>query len=166
MVNTSGDCSPRSAKSRAHTTWSEPEKTLFISGIVDQHLDFSSFNIACDAFKIDFSGLKRVSSYGLENLCSFLRKLHLAQIEFIKCPPALLTHLAVIAELLPFNVTVTSYSAFFICTKCSNQDHILFHLQKDDFSTTRPCSKCGNTAELDHDNEEFLGFLDRIRQRS
>ena len=139
-----------------------------ISGVIDEHSDFSTLLSESAPLSIDFSGVERVNSVGLRTWMRFMTQWGDKELIYLKCPVVIVDQLATIPALMGIKkraALVQSADLAFECDKCGHQedrciDRASVDPTPDPSVLQPPCPSCGGTLELINEDQLVI-FLPR-----
>ncbi|MBN2722757.1 MAG: hypothetical protein JXR95_01665 [Deltaproteobacteria bacterium] len=144
---------------------------LQLNGIIDE--SFNGKHLA-EGIKgtliVDFSGIKRISSFGIREWLEFLKSVEdkCDQIYFIKCPSRIIDQFNMVANFGGSKGVLLSFFAPYHCDYCEADHSELIDVAdyhdsiKDSKLPDKPCETCGNAEYLDEDPETFLSYLAQV----
>lgn len=146
---------------------------LQLNGVIDE--SFSGKQLA-EGIKgkliIDFSGIKRITSFGIREWLEFLKTVEdkCDGIYFIKCPSRIIDQFNMVANFGGSKGSILSFFAPYHCDYCEADHSELVDVAdyhdsiKDSKLPDRPCTTCGNPEYLDESPEIFLSYLSGVQK--
>ncbi len=130
--------------------------TLKISGVIDEHADFTPLLSEPAPLTLDFSGVERVNSVGLRTWMRFMTQWGDKDLTYVGCPVVVVDQLAIIPALMGIKrraAMVQSACIGFECLKCGHQedrclDRSDVHPTPDQSQLSPPCPSCGKPLEM------------------
>ena len=134
---------------------------ILISGVIDEHADFSPLLTESAPLSLDFSGVERVNSVGLRTWMRFMTLWGDKDLIYLGCPVVIVDQLATIPALMGIKkqaALVQSAYLVFECDKCGHQedrciDRAGVHPTPDQLVLEAPCPSCSgkfNLINTDH----------------
>jgi len=129
---------------------------LKISGVIDEHADFTPLLNESAPLTIDFSGVERVNSVGLRTWMRFMTQWGDKDLIYMACPVVVVDQLAIIPALMGIKrraAMVQSAYISFECVKCGHQedrclDRAAVHPTPDRGQLAPPCPSCSQPLEM------------------
>jgi anti-anti-sigma regulatory factor len=136
--------------------------TVTISGVVDEHADFSGLAPLTGRVRLDLRGVRRFNSFGCRLWVDALRALSgKANLTFVACSPAVIDQLNGTYGFLGHG-TVESFLGTMRCDSCDHEFDHLFDARECAALDGLPpvtCPSCHGHSQLDDNVEQYLLFL-------
>ena len=147
------------------TQWVD-EKTLKISGIIDEYTDLIDTMASLpEEVWIDLSEISRVNSLGIREWARALATTT-AKIHYVGCPSLIIDQFNMIPQLFGNNAQVDSFELCFCCDHCEFEESITYEIKERNEEEkakleqmTMPCLRCNHDMLLNHDTDLYFSFL-------
>nr|QEO74303.1 serine/threonine protein kinase [uncultured bacterium] len=137
---------------------------LQLSGAINESFDNKSLQAQPeDVVVIDMDGVKRVSSFGVREWMRALKLLNAASYFFVRCRPAVIAQLNMVAGFGGRGRLITFYAPL-VCDKCGHTSETLVDLRTQHetvaafHSPEQSCASCGDPMVLDDVPESYFAF--------
>ncbi len=141
------------------------EKTIKLTGVIDEFADLSFFSRLTGRNEINLSGVRRINSFGVRIWMDAVRKVaEDVELTFVDISPPLVEQLNMIQGFMGKGV-IESFQVPLICTECEYEESVTcptagFTKEKSIYG--RKCPECMHPMELDDLEEQYLGFIRTI----
>ena len=148
------------------------EDYVSISGIVDEHADFSPLLLKkTDILFLELKNVNRINSSGVRKWVNALDKLRDVEIHYINCSFAVVEQLSMVPEFLNKKSYVESFEAQYVCENCNISQTFNLVVGYDikpgearyPDGPEKICYNCKEKMEFDHNPDSYLYFLSNIQ---
>jgi hypothetical protein len=127
-----------------------------ISGVIDEHADFSVLLAEQAPLTLDFSEVERVNSVGIRTWMRFMTQWGDKDLIYVACPAVVVDQLSIIPALMGIKrraAMVQSADISFECSQCGHQedrslDRSAVHPNPDSARLSPQCPSCGRTLKM------------------
>ncbi|APJ03759.1 hypothetical protein [Silvanigrella aquatica] len=150
------------------------EDYVAISGMVDEHADFSPlFNKNLEKLFLDLKNVNRINSSGVRRWVIALEKLRDVELHYINCSFSVVEQLSMVPEFLTKKSHVESFDARYVCENCNTSQVVTLvvgydieaGLSKYLDGPDRLCPNCKSKMEFDHNPDSYLFFLSNLHNK-
>lgn len=151
---------------RCQLDWKSTQ-SVAISGEIDEHADFSSFNkLRGQKIYVDFSGVTRLNSSGVRSWIQTIMK-NKIQLVLRECSPVVVEQYSLVPQFIGQDGKVESFFARYHCNACTHETlkrfQIGHNLSSSDpklpLNFEKPCPDCGDVLELDQSPDIYLSIF-------
>lgn len=113
---------------------------------------------------LDLDGVTRVTSYGVPEWLATIEALECSFLGLLRCRPAIVAQLNTVAGFVGRGEVLSLYLPY-VCERCEQEQQVLVSSAEAKKELRRggprprPCSRCGETAELDDVPSAYLSFV-------
>jgi predicted RNA-binding Zn-ribbon protein involved in translation (DUF1610 family) len=141
-----------------------------LSGVIDEHADFSPLAQEAPPLTIDFSGVQRINSVGIRTWMRFMTQWGDKELIYVNCPVIVTDQLSVIPALMGIKrriVLVKSAAVAFDCPACGHQEDIAINEAQtqpvvDPKVLSPACPACGKVMEAI--NPDQISLIGPVKQ--